>query len=279
MGPRRWGRGRRQAARPGSRPSHASMGPRRWGRGRPDIPRVAAVSRRGFNGAATMGSRKTHGRRAGCRLDQQASMGPRRWGRGRRASGRRDPARRRLQWGRDDGVAEDISDRLISDRTRSASMGPRRWGRGRLGAELVDGTAHRCFNGAATMGSRKTCVWIEPAGSACFNGAATMGSRKTPHSSRALMIASVGFNGAATMGSRKTRQSRCSIAATVDASMGPRRWGRGRRADRRYRGPAVGASMGPRRWGRGRRADQVRYRCGRPASMGPRRWGRGRRGR
>ncbi len=231
-----------------------------------------------FNGAATMGSRKTRRRHRRCRHGD-ASMGPRRWGRGRprhdgrhpaalasmgpRRWGRGRPGRRTagtglaasLQWGRDDGVAEDVDRATVpSLRTLHASMGPRRWGRGRREpARPTAAQARRRFNGAATMGSRKT----SPAGAGAsarwrFNGAATMGSRKTM-AVRSSM-ACIGFNGAATMGSRKTPDLAIVGPATDRASMGPRRWGRGRRPpELAALTPIAAASMGPRRWGRGRR--------------------------
>ena len=85
-----------------------------------------------------------------------------------------------LQWGRDDGVAEDTAWR-VDERSAANS----------------------------------------------FNGAATMGSRKTRDSSVAMRYDSR-FNGAATMGSRKTGPMKASVD-DPEASMGPRRWGRGRR--------------------------------------------------
>ena len=82
-----------------------------------------------------------------------------------------------LQWGRDDGVAEDAA---------------------------IATAAQSSFNGAATMGSRKTTRRASglPRISG-FNGAATMGSRKT-EPERRMSTMRCGFNGAATMGSRKT---------------------------------------------------------------------------
>jgi len=87
----------------------------------------------------------------------------------------------------------------------------------------------------------------------------------------------------------------------LDASMGPRRWSRGRVHETVIMQHGLDASMGPRRWSRGReprRASTSRARCrlqwghgdgaveeedvrvghgcGIRASMGPRRWSRGR---
>ena len=178
------------------------MGPRRWGRGRRARRRDRGSDRR-FNGAATMGSRKT-------------------------GSPDRCQRQRQLQWGRDDGVAEDTDRERDCVRHRDASMGPRRWGRGRR-RRAWDSASLGGFNGAATMGSRKTNR--SAAGLTCpcgFNGAATMGSRKTSLAAE-IGRARIGtlqwgrddgvaeddtcagrsrrrrrFNGAATMGSRKT---------------------------------------------------------------------------
>ena len=154
MGPRRWGRGRR-GRRSESTPGHWLQ----WGRDdgvaedvRPDVElRGRTVS---FNGAATMGSRKTRDRASSIAAALPASMGPRRWGRGRRGAAIRGSGPSRLQWGRDDGVAEDGEAAIVgggswlqwgrddgvaedaATRWRiadagAASMGPRRWGRGR----------------------------------------------------------------------------------------------------------------------------------------------------
>ena len=196
MGPRRWGRGRRTAVvRP--RAAHASMGPRRWGRGRRlleplSLERVGS----GFNGAATMGSRKTSPPSQPVRLGPVASMGPRRWGRGRREPGR-------------EGTRFDPG----------ASIGPRRWGRGRPDecavspdhGQLQWGRDDGVAEDARYRGCR--ACW------SCFNGAATMGSRKTP--------------------------TRCQARRGFDASMGPRRWGRGRPASYAHRGDQAWL-----RWGR-----------------------------
>ena len=109
MGPRRWGAEEMPLAVARRRvPVVASMGPRRWGRGREDETDDRNRHSSGFNGAATMGSRKST---------------PSCLGRPRKAW---------LQWGRDDGVAEEQAMAYISGNPRRASMGPRRWGRGRV---------------------------------------------------------------------------------------------------------------------------------------------------
>ena len=303
MGPRRWGRGRRtlvdsqgspselqwgrddgvaedvQGADASQGDAQASMGPRRWGRGRRTRTRRGRLLAMRFNGAATMGSRKTNRFFRGSARPRLASMGPRRWGRGRRSSC--SPGRRRhpgfngaatmgsrkttavssdcspvcrLQWGRDDGVAEDEVRSVDREGVGVASMGPRRWGRGRP-------TSSRMRMGL-------------PSG---FNGAATMGSRKTSRPRHRRAPGHPSFNGAATMGSRKTRSKAESAGVAYVASMGPRRWGRGRPRAADGGDSPVDASMGPRRWGRGRRRARRTCRDTKRASMGPRRWGRGRR--
>ena len=230
MGPRRWGRGRRKVSHLGVGHVAASMGPRRWGRGRraPDEVLAAALVR--FNGAATMGSRKT----SWSELRPGLGFTWLQWGRDDGVA--EDVAMLRirlllvqLQWGRDDGVAEDAKFGQRGFRIASASMGPRRWGRGRLRADRQGQVGRIRFNGAATMGSRKTRADRHRGQSAweCFNGAATMGSRKTWPTSAGRTLADC-FNGAATMGSRKTRPLAVAGQTVIRASMGPRRWGRGR---------------------------------------------------
>ena len=263
------------------------MGPRRWGRGRRDV-RVArkAASDERFNGAATMGSRKTAAIATSPAVGRMLQ-----WGRddgvaedGGRGSGDADRA---LQWGRDDGVAEDdgragspwrdacasMGPRrwgrgrrcvpAASDGVRSAaSMGPRRWGRGRRRRMARRRRGPRCFNGAATMGSRKTgpeisrpargqLQWGRDDGVAEDVGSTGDGRRAQPSASMGprrwgrgrprvcghRVSPWTGFNGAATMGSRKTPERCAGSPRRSSASMGPRRWGRGRR-----RGADVGRS-------------------------------------
>ncbi len=105
--------------------------------------RAVELLGRRFNGAATMGSRKTSTRDG------------------------RSP-KSRLQWGRDDGVAEDAA-----IRRPSSHLDALQWGRDDGVAEDVDSSVEctrvpMSFNGAATMGSRKTqcrrrlCRWRMP---------------------------------------------------------------------------------------------------------------------
>ncbi len=222
MGPRRWGRGRRRVVRIARDPPARLQWGRDDGVAEDDASRSPHAASAGFNGAATMGSRKTRPAASSGRFNGAATMGSRKtalqpWQPVRRFNG-------------------------------AATMGSRKTSTPRL---IAHGTLR--FNGAATMGSRKTSTvrsHRSPPGLR-FNGAATMGSRKTAGIVVPAIRVANGFNGAATMGSRKTTSAR-PRSAPGHASMGPRRWGRGRRAigrhyDRRR------ASMGPRRWGRGRR--------------------------
>src|SRR5271157_3376131 len=62
----------------------------------------------------------------------------------------------------------------------------------------------------------------------------------------------------------------------LSASMGPRRWSRGRVTELQSLDDRKPASMGPRRWSRGRGFHGRGDRPGVHASMGPRRWSRGR---
>ena len=113
-----------------------------------------------------------------------------------------------LQWGHDDGVVEDGESELITaDRAGNASMGPRRWSRGRRTSRQRLGRARSRFNGATTMESWKT---------------ASLAIRQLDRDP--------GFNGATTMESWKTARVSTTRARTeLAASMGPRRWSRGRR--------------------------------------------------
>ena len=210
MGPRRWCRGKgRIGCKQAARIASASMGPRRWCRGKGlRYARAGRHRRPGFNGAATMVSRKRS-----------------------QASRRATACRRELQWGRDDGVAE---------KSRSATRSrPRRCsfnGAATMVSRKSAGTGPGAsiptvrFNGAATMVSRKRAAIRARHGrrGPGFNGAATMVSRKRRRqrsvASRNVQLqwgrddgvaekarigldcsigTSISFNGAATMVSRK----------------------------------------------------------------------------
>ena len=227
-----------------------------------------------FNGATTMESWKTLTQAADRRDWTIASMGPRRWSRGRvNMSRRRDRQRRRLQWGHDDGVVEEVEDAAESRRERvrcfngattmeswkrrsavrapdetaslqwghddgvveeacasvhhvlhdwRASMGPRRWSRGRVANARSGAAMLQCFNGATTMESWKSRL--------------DAAQHSRPYSS---------FNGATTMESWKSREGSDRLDGTASASMGPRRWSRGRGHRRRTMMP-LGSQL---QWG------------------------------
>ena len=147
-------------------------------------------------------------------------MGPRRWSRGRaRRSG-------------------------AEDHDRQASMGPRRWSRGRGRSFAEASESYPCFNGATAMEPWKRIPaailrpildqlqWGHGDGAVEEFGAA----RRSPGRSR--------FNGATAMEPWK-RSASASASASI-ASMGPRRWSRGR-------GRASGTCLWSRRlqWGHG----------------------------
>ena len=243
MGPRRRRRGRQRWSRVGQ--ITASMGPRRRRRGRGYWHDATATA------TASMGprrSRRGRDRYADDASRDGASMGPRRSRRGRHSSPPRDP--------RD-----------------PASMGPRRRRRGRQ-FRRRHRRQYGGFNGATTKASWKTLssvgvarlvrlqwghdeVVVEGIGTGAlrprrrrrFNGATTKESWK---GQRAVTRAGVyGFNGATTKASWK--RSYGVTPSDRDASMGPRRRSRGRRAVRLH-APTddQSASMGPRRRSRGR---------------------------
>jgi len=132
-------------------------------------------------------------------------------------------------------------------------MGPRRWWRGRRDRSLVVITGPSRFNGATPMVAWKARNrGFDFSDGHCFNGATPMVAWKA--------------------GLRRGADGGAGLA-----SMGPRRWWRGRRES--ITNVMLGitpASMGPRRWWRGRRVEEPDRDADRRASMGPRRWWRGR---
>ena len=133
------------------------MGPRRWGRGRPS---VAASG--GYPFPRLQWGRDDGVAEDGCGGNGYAAASGLQWGRddGVAEDGTgttpREAHHIRLQWGRDDGVAEDDPLAARPVPLDVASMGPRRWGRGRRAGSLSWRRPTWRFNGAATMGSRKT---------------------------------------------------------------------------------------------------------------------------
>ncbi len=156
------------------RSSDASMGPRRCRRGRyhdigstryavpgfngaASLPTRKGVTRRmrgplalRFNGAASLPTRKVGSYLQGP-TPPPASMGPRRCRRGRRAEGgAKHSAHKVLQWGRVVADAEGGATHRHDAARRAASMGPRRCRRGRVRA-LECGVR----NPSASMGPRR----------------------------------------------------------------------------------------------------------------------------
>ncbi len=256
MGPRRWGRGRPRLRERTQARLRLQWGrddgvaedagvrrhpmDRRWSLqwGRDDgvaedpdrLPSGRATIR--FNGAATMGSRKTDHSRSRDAADARASMGPRRWGRGRRSGPAMTGDRRQLQWGRDDGVAEDPCEYCDVRPSSSASMGPRRWGRGRRRARALpraprsqlqwgrdDGVAEDAVL-ARVRSTPEMLQWGRDDGVAEDRGHGSQ--RRDPRP----------LQWGRDDGVAEERQCRLAIRPDRRASMGPRRWGRGRRRRR-----------------------------------------------
>ncbi len=107
------------------------MGPRRGCRGRRGIPDEAPHRRECFNGAATRVSRKTGGNELLQRVYAGFNGAATRVSRKTTGPSSKHGPIRKLQWGRDEGVAEDPLRVGHIDRLRVASMGPRRGCRGR----------------------------------------------------------------------------------------------------------------------------------------------------
>ena len=155
-----------------------------------------------------------------------------------------------LQWGRVCWDAEISRQHPDGRDLGGASMGPRLLGRGNVWACWAAGVLKCCFNGAASVGTRK-CPSTEGSlsGVGRFNGAASVGTRKY-RQGRLLQNGDAGFNGAASVGTRKYTETPVVVEREA-ASMGPRLLGRGN--------PGAGgighlrrvASMGPRLLGRG----------------------------
>ncbi len=309
----------------------ASMGPRRGCRGRPDRrPTLASgrlrsfngaatrVSRKtrtapaggtfialGFNGAATRVSRKTRSSSPRRRNNTRASMGPRRGCRGRlRTLEAWSPDVGSLQWGRDEGVAEDANHSASAVAPADhASMGPRRGCRGRPGeGRPAQVPLH------ASMGPRRGCRGRQPP---LIRAAQLMlllqwgrdeGVAEDAQATALALATATALQWGRDEGVAEDEASPMKPRIVVNASMGPRRGCRGRRAATSSSSGCMPASMGPRRGCRGRRRDprrsmdqyasfngaatrvsrKTRLRVGhidrlRVASMGPRRGCRGRR--
>ncbi len=226
MGPRRFRRGSLITAGTGTQPLKLQ-----WGR---DVS-VAEVALSRFPANS----------------DLQASMGPRRFRRGSNISlsttvpitiASMGP--RRFRRGSSPWCREPIGSPI-------ASMGPRRFRRGSSTTCARRVSFLRCFNGAATFPSRKSC------------SSARMGTAMQPLQwGRDVSVAEVPHDPSVTLD-------------RPEASMGPRRFRRGSRDDAHDGQETTGASMGPRRFRRGSSREVLRRSADERASMGPRRFRRG----
>ncbi len=181
MGPRLFSRGKWHVRHARGREPLASMGPRLFSRGKSRQHRSMLDNHRhGFNGAATVQSRKgwsnwinssTHGSFNGAATVQSRKAS--------RSSGS-GPVSMSLQWGRDCSVAE-----RCESRPRKRSTSRLQWGRDCSVAE-----------------SQAPPTWKSRFGS-CFNGAATVQSRKARQRCPSRLPHPPRFNGAATVQSRK----------------------------------------------------------------------------
>ena len=207
-------------------------------------------------------------------------MGPRRWGRGRLLERLTAAAGEyKLQWGHDAGVVEDTampSVRICGD---DASMGPRRWGRGRRPAGWRP-TWAAGFNGATTLGSWKTPTIAGPTPTSAQ--IASMGPRRWGRG-RPSQRASAGAYAASLQWGHDAGVVEDHVGHGAKALAYKLQWGHdaGVVEDAAEDGESgespSAASMGPRRWGRGRLGRGGTVSGAMTASMGPRRWGRGRR--
>ena len=205
----------------------ASMGPRRWSRGRARAIAASAPADQSFNGATAMEPWKRWLHRASIVARPEASMGPRRWSRGRgHAIAAVRPSPRWLQWGHGDGAVEER--RLVAH--LASRRNTLQWGHGDGAVE--ERWPHRCA-----------------AGQSGFNGATAMEPWKS-HGSLASVAVTVRLQWGHGDGAVEELRSRPSERPRTGASMGPRRWSRGRAQATDH--PSRRASMGPRRWSRGR---------------------------
>ena len=184
-----------------------------------------------FNGAATRVSRKRADLRvvldgrvaqfngAATRVSRKSSV----------ASASGTGGQGTLQWGRDEGVAEENPTALNLGRGRLASMGPRRGCRGR-----VDDTPFLGIRFNASMGPRRGCRgrgWLVRGGSSRarsrFNGAATRVSRKRSFQ-REIAPVVISLQWGRDEGVAEESGGRRQAQRKLAASMGPRRGCRGR---------------------------------------------------
>ena len=238
-----------------SEATEASMGPRRCGRGKVDTTSLSQSGSISFNGAATLWSRKGQPPVHLPGHDRHASMGPRRCGRGKR-----------IEMG-------------LNQPGDAASMGPRRCGRGKAGASAGSSLTAGCFNGAATLWSRKDGQPRRREG----DSRASMGPRRCGRGKRRSRgpgrrrnKAPLQWGRDAVVAERRSigKSSRqlpwlqwgrdavvaeSGLPATVRVMTGGLQWGRDavvaeRNLCRHLLRHALHASMGPRRCGRGKLA-------------------------
>ena len=133
-----------------------------------------------FNGAASVRTRKSR-RRTLQPSSGRASMGPRRLGRGNALLG------------------------LAGHGRQLASMGPRRLGRGNGRCFSAYRGSPMCFNGAASVRTRKSSIWIRsPTSLVASMGPRRLG-RGNRRSDRDGVCVPGCFNGAASVRTRKCR--------------------------------------------------------------------------
>ena len=244
-----------RSPRAASMSAEASMGPRRWSRGRGTCPRSLKHRSLGFNGATAMEPWKRTTKQSPWSA-YDASMGPRRWSRGRadvRVQAERDvncfngatamePWKRRLsstmpapsirlQWGHGDGAVEEHNTRPIVVGVRELQWGhgdgavedaaPRRamrrlrrlqWGHG-------DGAVEELRVGRLERSGLDMLQWGH--GDGAVEEALREGQRRGLKGR---------FNGATAMEPWKSKNHIGGLSGKLTASMGPRRWSRGRGA-------------------------------------------------
>ncbi len=167
-------------------------------------------------------------------------------------------------------------DRTLA-RLKPASMGPRRWSRGRGTPVLSPARRRSRFNGATAMEP-----WKSRPGRLVHRRRPSLQWGHGDGAVEELSSGSLAFcPSKASMGPRRWSRGRADRTrkhiTDALASMGPRRWSRGRGRVRLRIVIEAAASMGPRRWSRGRGPRPGRNHLGTwCASMGPRRWSRGR---
>ena len=206
----------------------ASMGPRRWSRGRLGRPIAALRSLIGFNGATAMEPWKRNDYRDRIR------------------------ERLQLQWGHGDGAVEEHSRCATGakDRRFNGATAMEPWKSYDLRGVRPAGRLLQWGHGDGAVEEAR--LWYSSWRDGCFNGATAMEPWKRAwywsQRPRAVSLQWGHGDGAV---EELDLAFRCS--SRIEASMGPRRWSRGRGPWLFHPiGRARQASMGPRRWSRGR---------------------------